>query len=190
MRHRALPRPGDDAKLVELVCELASTRLDRNLPLWEIHYVEGLKGGRLALITKMHHAAIDGVSGAEILGNFLDLTPHPRNLPAPARPWEPDRIPSLMSLAAMTTRSLAGRPGAALRVVRDTLPVLVSAARDALERRKLASRGEATAGVAGFAPRTARHADHRRRSDVDPRRVAERPGRQPGSLPARVPAYR
>jgi WS/DGAT/MGAT family acyltransferase len=154
LRHRALPRPGDDAKLVELVCELASTRLDRNLPLWEIHYVEGLKGGRVAMITKMHHAAIDGVSGAEILGNFLDLTPDPRNLPAPARPWEPDRIPSLMSLAAMTTRSLAGRPGAALRAVRDTLPVLVSAARDALERRKLASRGEATAGVAGFAPRT------------------------------------
>jgi hypothetical protein len=86
LRHRALPRPGDDAKLAELVCELASTRLDRNLPLWEIHYVEGLKGGRVATITKMHHAAIDGVSGAEILGNLLDLTPEPRSFPPPATP--------------------------------------------------------------------------------------------------------
>ncbi len=154
LRHRALPRPGDDAKLAELVCELAATRLDRNLPLWEIHYVEGLKGGRVATITKMHHAAIDGVSGAEILGNLLDLTPEPRNFPPPATPWTPDSIPSLMSLLARTTRSLAGRPGDAIRVVRDSWPVLLSAGRSALERRRLAGRGEATASIAGLAPRT------------------------------------
>ena len=154
VRHRALPSPGDDAKLVELVCELASTRLDRNLPLWEIHFVEGLKDGRLATITKMHHAAIDGVSGAEILGNFLDVTPKPRQLPAPLVPWKPDDLPSMMDLMKRTARSWAGRPSLALRAVRDTLPLLLSTARDVLERRKLRTGDQTTPTTAGLAPRT------------------------------------
>jgi len=154
VRHRALPSPGDDAKLVELVCELASRRLDRNLPLWEIHFVEGLKGGRLAAITKMHHAAIDGISGAEILGNFLDVTEKPRQLPPPSTPWEPDVFPSMLDLMKRTARSWAGRPTHAVRAIRDTLPLLLSTARDVLERRKLAKRGEQVSTLAGFAPRT------------------------------------
>jgi diacylglycerol O-acyltransferase / wax synthase len=154
VRHRALPSPGDDAKVADLVCELASTRLDRNLPLWEIHFVEGLKGGRVAAITKMHHAAIDGISGAEILGNFLDLTPKPRRFPPPAVPWKPDDIPSLLSMLSRTTRGLLGRPGNTIRAVRETLPILFSAGRAALERRKLAKKGQQTTSLAGIAPRT------------------------------------
>lgn len=154
VRHRALPRPGDDRKLADLVCELASTRLDRNLPLWELHYVEGLKGGRVATITKMHHAAIDGVSGAEILGHLLDLTPEPRTVPAPAQPWAPDRIPSLLSLANKTARSLARRPREAVKLARETWPILLSAGRSAWERRKLARSGQSIEGPAGLAPRT------------------------------------
>ncbi|HEX4384167.1 MAG TPA: wax ester/triacylglycerol synthase family O-acyltransferase [Myxococcales bacterium] len=154
VRHRALPSPGDDKAVSDLVCELASTRLDRNLPLWEIHYVEGLKGGRVATVTKMHHAAIDGISGAEILGNFLDLSPTPRKFPPPAKPWEPDDIPSLISMLSRTTRGLLGRPGKTIKAVRETLPVLFSAGRAVLERRKLQQKGEETGNIAGIAPRT------------------------------------
>ncbi len=154
IKHRALPSPGDDAKLSDLVCELTSQRLDRNLPLWELHFVEGVKGGKVAAISKMHHAAIDGVSGAEILGNWLDTTPAPRVIPPPERPWQPDHIPSLLSLAARTARSLARRPGAAIRLVRSTVPILLSAGRDVLERRKLARTGVNPPGTVGVPPRT------------------------------------
>ncbi|MGH8457545.1 MAG: wax ester/triacylglycerol synthase domain-containing protein, partial [Stenotrophobium sp.] len=154
VKHRALPSPGDERKLAELVCELASTRLDRNLPLWEINYVEGLKGGRVAAITKMHHAAIDGVSGAEILGNFMDTRPEGREITPPAKPWQPDRIPSLVQLSNMTARSLVRRPRAALRLIRETWPILLSSGRDVLERRKLLRSGKAKGDLVAMAPRT------------------------------------
>lgn len=151
IKHRALPSPGDDCKLTDLVCELASTRLDRNLPLWEINFVEGLKDGRVAAITKMHHAAIDGVSGAEILGNLLDLKPEPVKVPAPETPWRPDSIPSLAKLANLTTRSLAKRPGKALRLMRDTWPFLVSSGHAMWQQRKLSGK---FSDLVTLAPRT------------------------------------
>ncbi len=141
IKHRALPSPGDDRRLAELVCELTSERLDRNFPLWELNFVEGLKGGRVAAISKMHHAAIDGVSGAEILGQLLDLKRKPRKLPPPAQPWQPDRLPSMLKLGNMTVRSLVVRPRDAWRVARDTWPLLLSSGRDVLEQRKLARKG-------------------------------------------------
>lgn len=153
VKHRALPRPGDDSKLAELVCELASTRLDRSLPLWELHFIEGLRGGRLAAITKMHHAAIDGVSGAEILGKLLDLTAEPAAVP-PGATFSPPPAPSSIELAMHTARSLARRPAAAARVLRDTWPVLKSAGRELLERGSLTLGAAPGASTAGEAPRT------------------------------------
>ncbi len=158
VKHRALPSPGDNCKLGELVCELASQRLDRNLPLWEIHYVEGLKDGQVATITKMHHAAVDGVSGAEILGHLLDVQPQPRPIPPPAKPWRPDRIPSTGALAKRTASSLTRRPAEAVRVVRATWPILLSTGRELLERRKKARSNEGAEksrrGAFAKAPRT------------------------------------
>ncbi|MEO3869911.1 wax ester/triacylglycerol synthase family O-acyltransferase [Nonomuraea sp. B12E4] len=78
-----LPAPGDDQLLAEAVAELHARRLDRAHPLWETHLINGLAGGRVAVYTKVHHAAIDGVSGAETLATLLDLTPD-GNIPAPA----------------------------------------------------------------------------------------------------------
>ena len=153
VKHRALPRPGDDGKLAELVCELASTRLDRSLPLWELHFIEGLRGGRLAAITKMHHAAIDGVSGAEILGKLLDLTAEPAAVP-PGAIFSPPPPPSSIELAMHTARSLARRPAAAARVLRDTWPVLKSAGRELLERGSFTLGAAPGASTAGEAPRT------------------------------------
>ncbi len=153
VKHRALPSPGSDRQLCDLVCELASTRLDRSLPLWELHYVEGLKGGRVAAITKMHHAAIDGVSGAEILGKLLDVTPTPRPVP-PIAPWVPDVVPDLTELSWKTLRSLARRPGAAAELLRKTWPLLLSAGKEAWESRRPTPGIAAPFGLAGEAPRT------------------------------------
>ncbi|GAA3097695.1 wax ester/triacylglycerol synthase domain-containing protein [Nonomuraea salmonea] len=84
-----LPAPGDDRRLAEAVAEIHARRLDRTRPLWEMHLIKGLRGGRVAVYTKVHHAAIDGVSGAETLAALLDLTPDghlPRTAPAKAIP--------------------------------------------------------------------------------------------------------
>ncbi|MFC7583701.1 wax ester/triacylglycerol synthase domain-containing protein [Nonomuraea antimicrobica] len=71
-----LPQPGDDWQLARAVAELHARRLDRAHPLWEMHLIDGLMDGRLAVYTKVHHAAIDGISGAETLATLLDLTPN------------------------------------------------------------------------------------------------------------------
>ncbi|TMR07025.1 wax ester/triacylglycerol synthase family O-acyltransferase [Nonomuraea turkmeniaca] len=85
-----LPAPGDDWQLAEAVAEIHARRLDRAHPLWEMHLINGLPAGRVAIYTKVHHAAIDGISGAETLATLLDLTPDGhltrRRLPTTARP--------------------------------------------------------------------------------------------------------
>ncbi|RVX42791.1 WS/DGAT/MGAT family acyltransferase [Nonomuraea polychroma] len=70
-----LPEPGNDWQLAEAVAEIHARRLDRAHPLWEMHLINGLPDGRVAIYTKVHHAAIDGISGAETLATLLDLTP-------------------------------------------------------------------------------------------------------------------
>ncbi len=77
VRRVGLPAPGGLAELAELVADIASRPLDRRRPLWEFHVVDGLAQGRLALVPKVHHSIIDGVSGAEILAAFFDLSPEP-----------------------------------------------------------------------------------------------------------------
>ncbi|HEV3280072.1 MAG TPA: wax ester/triacylglycerol synthase family O-acyltransferase [Acidimicrobiales bacterium] len=77
VRRVALPGPGGPAELAELVADLASRPLDRQRPLWEFHVVEGLAHGQLALVPKVHHSILDGVSGAEVLAAFFDLSPEP-----------------------------------------------------------------------------------------------------------------
>ncbi|MGJ6967255.1 WS/DGAT/MGAT family O-acyltransferase [Streptosporangium sp. G11] len=78
-----LAGPGDDAQLAEKVARLHERHLDRTRPLWEMHLIHGLTGGRVALYAKVHHCAIDGVSGAELLAALLDLTPEPRSVERP-----------------------------------------------------------------------------------------------------------
>jgi WS/DGAT/MGAT family acyltransferase len=70
-----LPTPGDGARLAELVTAIAATPLDRDRPLWEMHVVHGLSGARSAVVTKIHHAAIDGIAGVELLSTLLDTAP-------------------------------------------------------------------------------------------------------------------
>src|SRR5947208_5454238 len=78
IRESAIPPPGDDRKLAETVSRIASRPLDRARPLWELYLIHGLPDGRVALLTKMHHAAIDGASGMEVLGVMFDERPERR----------------------------------------------------------------------------------------------------------------
>ena len=77
IRRHVLPSPGGPRELTDLTGRIVGVPLDRARPLWEIHVVEGLHDGNVALIGKIHHAAVDGVSGAELFVHLFDLTPHP-----------------------------------------------------------------------------------------------------------------
>ncbi len=87
VRHTALPAPGDDAALRRLMGRLMSQPLDRERPLWETWLTEGLEGDRWALIFKIHHCMVDGISGVGLLEMLLDITPEV-DLAEP-KPWEP-----------------------------------------------------------------------------------------------------
>src|SRR5262245_35793569 len=108
LRHTALPAPGGEAELRRLVGRVMSQRLDRTKPLWEIWMVEGLDDGRWAMVSKVHHCLVDGVSGTELLAVILDLTP---DVPAPLEDdWTPATSPSSLELARNATRDLATSP--------------------------------------------------------------------------------
>src|SRR3954468_8906070 len=103
----ALPAPGDAKQLAEQAARLHARPLDRRRPLWELYLIHGLQGGRLAIYSKVHHAAIDGVSGNDILTALLDLTPEGREMPPPERPARAERVPSDLQ---MLGRGLMGLP--------------------------------------------------------------------------------
>src|SRR5580658_4286590 len=106
MRRAALPAPGGLEELGQFVGDVCSRQLDRSKPLWEMYIVEGLADGRIAIITKIHHSTIDGVSVAELLAQLFDLEPDPPPIALPEKPEDADAMPSDLSLVI---RSLASR---------------------------------------------------------------------------------
>jgi diacylglycerol O-acyltransferase / wax synthase len=109
VRELALPSPGSDAQLSDQVARLHARPLDRSRPLWEIYLITGLAGDRAAVYTKIHHSAIDGASGAELLTVLFDLVPGGRELPA-AKPFRPERRPGPAALTALAAARLVWRP--------------------------------------------------------------------------------
>ena len=81
VRELAIASPPTDEKLADQVARIFSRPLDRTRPLWEVYVIQGLADGHVAVMTKIHHSLIDGMSGAEIMGVLLDLTPEGRELP-------------------------------------------------------------------------------------------------------------
>lgn len=99
--HRAaIPAPGGASELAEFVADVVGRKLDRDRPLWEMWAVEGLMDNKVAIVAKMHHCTIDGISGAELLGVLLDLAPAPVGTP-PTSQGEL-RPPSLVELVGDT----------------------------------------------------------------------------------------
>jgi WS/DGAT/MGAT family acyltransferase len=86
VRRAVLPEPGTQHQLEECVADLHTPPMDRERPLWELHVIEGLEGGRLALYIKTHHAGLDGASAQLFLRSFVDAEPHPRRRRVPAPP--------------------------------------------------------------------------------------------------------
>src|SRR5687767_12429550 len=107
IRESAVPPPGDDRRLAETVARIFARPLDRSRPLWELYLIQGLEGGKVALLTKVHHSVVDGVSGNEILAVLLDSSPEGREIPPPEEDAKPERVPSEVE---MLGRGLLGLP--------------------------------------------------------------------------------
>jgi diacylglycerol O-acyltransferase / wax synthase len=135
VRHTALPRPGSEDQLLRLAARIFSQQLDRSKPLWEVWMVEGLQDGGFALITKTHHALIDGIAGVDIAQVIFDLGPVPAEVPHPDDAWQPAPEPSAAEVlaagavgllrtsvrTAAAAAAVATRPAEALRSARTAL---------------------------------------------------------------------
>ena len=109
VRHSALPAPGSEEQLKRTAARIFSQQLDRTKPLWELWLVQGLKRKRFALVSKTHHALVDGVSGVDIATVLFDVKPVPE--PAEAEhEWVPSPEPSAASLVAHGVEDLASTP--------------------------------------------------------------------------------
>jgi WS/DGAT/MGAT family acyltransferase len=136
VRQTALPKPGTERQLLRLAARIFSQQLDRARPLWEMWVVEGLEDGGFALISKSHHAMIDGIAGVDIAQVLFDLSPVPAEIDHPDAAWQPAPEPSAARVLGAGTLGLL-RTGVrtaahAAGVLRDP-PGALHAARDAAE---------------------------------------------------------
>jgi WS/DGAT/MGAT family acyltransferase len=127
VRHIALPKPGDWRQLCIQAARLHSRPLDLTRPLWEMYVIEGLDNvegtppGSFAVLTKTHHAIIDGASGAEILGYMHDVEADPPNKPV-AQPWKGEREPAAMELIVRTHFNNITQPARFFETVARSMP--------------------------------------------------------------------
>jgi WS/DGAT/MGAT family acyltransferase len=110
LRHTAVPPPGDDGQLGELVARLIARPMDRTRPLWELWVIEGLASGEIAQLTKFHHATIDGAAGAQMIVELLDLSPDQETPTPEPIPWEPEPVPTDVEMFLRGAASLARQP--------------------------------------------------------------------------------
>lgn len=131
VREIALPDPGSREQLIEQAGRIYSRRLDRSRPLWEIYLIQGLEGGKVALLSKTHHAAVDGLSGQEIMSALYDLTVEPRVVDPPGDSDDAGGIPGGVDLLTEGIKSFPRYPiNLASRLSRvlphiDLLPAMV-----------------------------------------------------------------
>jgi diacylglycerol O-acyltransferase / wax synthase len=109
IRHSALPSPGSEEQLSNVAGRLFSQQLDRSKPLWEMWLVQGLERNRFALITKTHHALVDGIAGVDLATVLFDLKPVPEQV-EPEEAWVPSPSPSPAEMAAKGIQGLSEAP--------------------------------------------------------------------------------
>jgi len=126
VRRSALPRPGTQDQLTELVARLMSRPLDPDRPLWEMYVVEGLADGRFAVITKTHQAMVDGITTIDIGQVLLDTTPDPAA--PPEQLWMPRPEPTTAELVAQAVADTVARPAELVDTVRNATGDLASGA--------------------------------------------------------------
>ena len=107
VRQTALPKPGTEDQLFRLAARIVSQQLDRSKPLWETWLVEGLEGDRFALISKTHHALVDGVSGVDLATVLFDLEKDPPPVEHPQAAWHAAPEPSSAEVIAAGIRGIA-----------------------------------------------------------------------------------
>ncbi len=133
--HRvALPSPGGQAELEDLIGRMVSRRLDPARPLWNLTCVEGLADGRWAYVGLAHHVLVDGVGGNDILLQLLDLTPEPREVEPPTEPFDPAPLPSRAAVLRHVAADTAGWPGRVAQTVKRTAGVAYDVGRWSLSR--------------------------------------------------------
>jgi WS/DGAT/MGAT family acyltransferase len=136
LRHTALPLPGDERQLKRLAARLLSQKLDLHKPLWELWFVEGLEGDRCALVTKVHHCMVDGISGVDLMGMLMRLAPEVGAGAVDVPRWLPRPVPGPARLLGDELARRAGLPLSVLRAGRRALARPregVVGARDAVE---------------------------------------------------------
>ena len=128
-RHEALPKPGRIRELLARVSAEHSNLMDRERPLWEVHLIEGVRGKRFALYTKMHHSMIDGMSGMRLCMKALSTDPSARDLPPiwamqpkkkkePSKPTPTDLISSLAQFSGAAGKQLSTFPAVAREIAK------------------------------------------------------------------------
>ena len=171
VRHSALPAPGSEDQLRRMAARVFSQQLDRSKPLWELWLVQGLTRNRFALLTKTHHAVVDGVSGVDIATVLFDLNPVPEPPPSDDA-WAPQPEPSSATLLAKGVEDVARAPVRAVRRLEHAVQHPESAVkqvRDAVEA--VSEVGWNFANPAPKVPLNVEIGSHRRfawvRSDLD-----------------------
>jgi diacylglycerol O-acyltransferase len=121
VRSAALPSPGSEDQLKDLAGRVFSQQLDRDKPLWEVWLVEGLEDDRFAVLSKTHHALVDGISGVDIISVLFDTSPEPAAPTGPGDRWLPRPLPSPAQLLGEALVERATLPGEITRSVRALL---------------------------------------------------------------------
>jgi diacylglycerol O-acyltransferase len=132
IKHIALPKPGSWKELRKIASQIFSEPFDQNRPLWSMTFVEGLDNmpqvppGSVAIISTIHHVAIDGVGGAGLMSLFLDFTPEKKEIPPP-QPYRPAPLPNHIDLLINSTMSFARDPFKFPKIITDALKATVRA---------------------------------------------------------------
>jgi diacylglycerol O-acyltransferase len=175
LRHSALPKPGSDEQLRATAARIFAQRLDRDKPLWEIWMIEGLRGNRWALLSKVHHCMVDGVSATDLMTIMFE----DGSSPADAAPWQPAPEPSDVELLLRTLTRRTLNPSeqlrsvrAAMRAPRTSLAGALDVARGVVSAARVLRPSGGTSLVGPVGPHRSWSTAHVRLSDVKAVRAA------------------